>query len=167
MGIGNTTAAACVIAAFTGRRAEDVTGRGAGADDAEIAHKTAVVAGALALHHPDPGDPLGVVAALGGLEHAGLVGVILAAAGARVPVLLDGVNTNAAALVAVALCPAAIGYLIAGHLSTEPGATHALAHLGLSPLLDLEMRLGEGTGALAGRSDRPGRRGGPVAAWRC
>ncbi len=148
MGIANTTASACLIAAFTGRTPQEVTGRGAGASDTEVAHKTAIVARAVALHQPGPADPLGALAAVGGLEHAGLVGVILATAGARRPVLLDGVNTNAAALVAAALCPAVVGYLIAGHLSTEPGGRHALDHLGLSPLIDLDMRLGEGTGAL-------------------
>ncbi len=148
MGIGNTTAAACLIATFTGREPAEVTGRGAGADDLELARKTEVVERALDLHHPEPTDPLGALYRVGGLEFAALVGVILATASAGRPVLLDGVNTNAAALVAQAFCPAVTGYLIAGHRSTEPGATHALAHLGLDPLLDLDMRLGEGSGAL-------------------
>jgi nicotinate-nucleotide--dimethylbenzimidazole phosphoribosyltransferase len=148
MGIANTTASACLIAAFTGRRAAEVTGPGAGADTATLATKTAVVDAALRLHQPDPADPLGVLAAVGGLEHAALVGLILAGAAERLPVLLDGVIAGAAALVAVALCPAAAGYLVAGHRSTEPGAGVALAQLGLEPLLDLGMRLGEGTGAL-------------------
>ena len=148
MGIGNTTASACLIATFTGRAPSEVTGRGAGADDDELARKTAVVQRAIDLHRPDPGDPLGVLYRVGGLELAALVGVILATAAAGRPVVLDGVNTNAAALVATAFCPAVRGYLIAGHRSTEPGAAHALAHLGLEPLLDLGMRLGEGSGAL-------------------
>lgn len=148
MGIGNTTAAACLIAAMTGRPAADVTGEGAGADARQLAHKTAVVADALILHRPDPGDPLTVLATLGGLEHAALVGVILAGAAARRPVVLDGVSTNAAALVAVALAPASADHLIAGHRSTEPAASLALDHLGLDPLVDLGMRLGEGSGAL-------------------
>ena len=148
MGIGNTTASACLIATFTGRTPAEVTGRGAGADDRELAHKTGIVERALELHRPEPSDPLGALFRVGGLELAALVGVILATAAAGRPVVLDGVNTNAAALAAVAFCPAVDGYLIAGHRSTEPGATHALAHLGLDPLLDLGMRLGEGSGAL-------------------
>ena len=113
-----------------------------------VAIKTAVVEQALALHRPDPADPLGVLAAVGGLEHAALAGLILAGAAERLPVVLDGLIAVSAALVAVALCPPAAGYLVAGHRSTEPGASIALAHLGLEPLLDLGMRLGEGTGAL-------------------
>jgi nicotinate-nucleotide--dimethylbenzimidazole phosphoribosyltransferase len=148
MGIGNTTAAACLVATFTGRPADEVTGPGAGADPEQLAHKVALVAGALALHRPGPADPLGALAAVGGLEHAALVGVILGGAAARRPVILDGVNAVAAALVATTLCPASLGYLIAGHRSPEPGATHGLAHLGLAPLLEMGMRLGEGTGAL-------------------
>lgn len=148
MGIGNTTPAACLIATFTGRTPADVTGRGAGIDDATLELKVKVIDRALALHAPDPTDPLGVLAAIGGLELAALTGLILAGAAAKVPVLLDGVSANAAALVAAALAPHATGYLIAGHRSVEPGATAALVALGLEPLLDLSMRLGEGTGAL-------------------
>ena len=106
------------------------------------------MAHALDLHHPDPRDPLGVLAAVGGLEHAALAGLILAGAGRRIPVVLDGVSAAAAALVAAALRPEAAGYLLAGHRSVEPGAGTALDHLGLQPLLDLQMRLGEGTGGL-------------------
>jgi nicotinate-nucleotide--dimethylbenzimidazole phosphoribosyltransferase len=148
MGIANTTPAACLAAAFTGRPAAAVTGRGTGIDDATLARKVGVVEQALARHRPDPADPLGVLAAVGGLEHAALVGVCLAGAAQRVPVLLDGVSANAAALVACALSPAAAGYLVAGHRSTEPAAGAALDHLGLEPLLRLDLRLGEGTGAL-------------------
>jgi nicotinate-nucleotide--dimethylbenzimidazole phosphoribosyltransferase len=148
MGIANTTAAACLVAGFTGRPAAAVTGRGTGIDDATFAVKVQVVERALALHAPEPADPLGVLATLGGLEHAALAGLILAGAAARVPVVLDGVNADAAALAARALAPAAAGYLVAGHRSVEPGASAALAALGLDPLLDLGMRLGEGTGAL-------------------
>ena len=146
MGIGNTTAAACLLAAFTGTEAAAVTGPGAGADGSMTAHKTTVVAAALALHEPDPADPLGVLASLGGLEHAALAGVILSAAAEGLPVVLDGVTTNAAALAACALCPDAADYLVAGHRSTEPGATVALEFLGREPLLELGLRLGEGTG---------------------
>ncbi|MEX1163950.1 MAG: nicotinate-nucleotide--dimethylbenzimidazole phosphoribosyltransferase [Nitriliruptor sp.] len=146
MGIANTTAAAALIAAFTGRSPIEVTGRGTGIDDLMLARKIEAVAAGVARHAGD--DPFATLAGLGGLEHAALVGVILAGGAARVPVLLDGVNAGAAALAAVALAPASRGYLVAGHRSTEPGATAALDHLGLSPLLDLALRLGEGTGAL-------------------
>lgn len=148
MGIGNTTPAACLIGAFTGRSPEEVTGRGTGIDDETLDLKVRVVEEALALHAPDVGDPLGVLAAVGGLEHAALVGVILTGAVYGVPVLLDGVVSNSAALVAAALSPAAAGYLIGGHRSVEPGASIALEKLDLEPLLNLEMRLGEGTGGL-------------------
>lgn len=148
MGIGNTTPAACLIAAFTGRDAKEVTGRGTGIDDETLELKTGVVREALELHEPDPGDPLGVLAALGGLEHAALAGVILMGAACGVPVILDGVISDSAALVAHALAPGSVDYMIAGHLSAEPGARVALENLGLDPLLDLRMRLGEGTGGL-------------------
>ncbi len=148
MGIANTTAAAALICAFAGADPEEATGRGTGIDDPTLAHKTAVVAAALARHRPDPTDPLGVLAAVGGLEHAALAGFVLAGAALRVPVLLDGVSAGAAALVAAAFAPDARGFWVAGHRSAEPGHTRALAHLHLDPLLDLGMRLGEGTGAL-------------------
>jgi nicotinate-nucleotide--dimethylbenzimidazole phosphoribosyltransferase len=148
MGIGNTTAAACLIAAFAGQDPATVTGPGASADPAMLARKVKVVTRALTLHRPNPADPLGALAAVGGLEHAALVGVILSGAADRVPVVLDGVNADAAGLVAAALCTDVRGYLVAGHRSAEPGATIALAQLGLDPLLDLGLRLGEGTGGL-------------------
>ncbi len=148
MGIGNTTPAACLIAAFTGRDAKEVTGRGTGIDDETLMLKTSVVREALELHRPDPEDPLGVLAVLGGLEHAALAGVVLMAAACGVPVILDGVISDSAALVAHALATDSVDYMIAGHLSAEPGARIALEKLGLSPLLDLRMRLGEGTGGL-------------------
>ena len=148
MGIANTTPAAALICAFTGADPAVVTGRGTGIDDATLARKTAVVRRALARHVPDPADPLGVVAAVGGLEHAALAGFVLGGAAAGVPVLLDGVNAGAAALVAAAIAPASIGYCLAGHVSAEPGHARALAALGIPPVLDLGMRLGEGTGAL-------------------
>jgi nicotinate-nucleotide--dimethylbenzimidazole phosphoribosyltransferase len=148
MGIANTTASAALVAAMLGRDPAAVTGRGTGVDDAVLAHKTDVVRRALALHRPDPADPLGVLADLGGLEHAALVGVVLAASAARVPVVLDGVIAGAAALVAAALHPQAVVACVAGHRSTEPGHAAALAALGLRPLLDLDLRLGEGSGAV-------------------
>lgn len=148
MGIGNTTPAAALISAFTGRGPSETTGRGTGIDDERLLLKTETVERALSLHDPDPEDPIGVLAALGGLEHAALVGVILAGAAYGVPVILDGVVSNSAALAAAALIPDATRYLIPGHLSAEPGAVVALEHLGLQTLLDLDMRLGEGTGGL-------------------
>jgi nicotinate-nucleotide--dimethylbenzimidazole phosphoribosyltransferase len=148
MGIANTTPAAALICAFTGADPAVATGRGTGIDDATLARKTEVVRRALARHTPDPADPLGVVAAVGGLEHAALAGFILGGAAAGVPVLLDGVNAGAAALVAAGLAPDSVGYCLAGHVSAEPGHARALAALGVTPLLDLGMRLGEGTGAL-------------------
>lgn len=146
MGIANTTASAALIAACTGTAPGVVTGRGTGIDDATYERKKKVVAGAL--RRVGNRAPAETLAALGGLEHAALVGVCLAGAAARIPILLDGVITDAAAVIAVALCPAARGHLIAGHRSAEPGAAVALEHLGLVPVLDLELRLGEGTGAL-------------------
>jgi nicotinate-nucleotide--dimethylbenzimidazole phosphoribosyltransferase len=148
MGIANTTASAALVAAFTGASAAEVTGRGTGVDDAMLAHKTGVVAAALERHTPDPADPVGVLAAVGGLEHAALAGFVIGAAARRVPVVLDGVIAGAAALAAVRLAPAALDACLAGHRSAEPGHAVALAALGLVPLVDLELRLGEGTGAV-------------------
>jgi nicotinate-nucleotide--dimethylbenzimidazole phosphoribosyltransferase len=148
MGIGNTTPAACLISAFTGSLPQETTGRGTGIDDQTLKLKVNVVEEALELHEPDPEDPLGVLAQVGGLEHAAVVGVILAGAVYRLPVILDGVVSNSAALVARALAPHSAGYIIAGHRSAEPGASISLRSLKLPPLLDLDMRLGEGTGGL-------------------
>ena len=147
MGIANTTASAALVAAFTGAEPEDVTGRGTGIDDATWARKVGVVRAALARHQPDAADPVGVLAAVGGLEHAALAGFMLGAASLRTPVLLDGVIACSAALAAKALAPDVVPALVAGHLSTEPGARRALTALGLRPLLDLDLRLGEGSGA--------------------
>ncbi|MEU1685754.1 nicotinate-nucleotide--dimethylbenzimidazole phosphoribosyltransferase [Micromonospora sp. NPDC005707] len=148
MGIGNTTPAAALIAAFTGVDPAAATGRGTGVDDETYARKVGVVRAALDRHAPDPADPLGVLATVGGLEHAALAGLVLGAAARRVPVLLDGVIAVSAALAAAAFAPDAVGAMVAGHRSAEPGATAALRHLGLDPLIDLGLRLGEGTGAL-------------------
>jgi nicotinate-nucleotide--dimethylbenzimidazole phosphoribosyltransferase len=148
MGIANTTPSAALVAAFTGADADVVTGRGTGVDDAVFARKVEVVAKAIELHAPDPTDPIGVLAAVGGLEHAALAGFILGGAAARVPVILDGVIACSAALAAAALAPDARHAMVAGHRSVESGASVALRHLGLEPLLDLGLRLGEGTGAV-------------------
>jgi nicotinate-nucleotide--dimethylbenzimidazole phosphoribosyltransferase len=138
MGIGNTTPSAALVAAA-------VTGRGTGVDDATLALKVAVVADALA--RPRSDDAIDVLASLGGFEHGAIAGFVLAAAARRVPVILDGVIAGSAALVAQALAPLSVDYCFAGHRSVEPGHVAALAKLGLRPLVDLDLRLGEGTGA--------------------
>jgi nicotinate-nucleotide--dimethylbenzimidazole phosphoribosyltransferase len=147
VGIANTTAAACLVGQLTGSTAEAVTGRGAGADDVGLQRKREVVSTALA-RTAGRSDGLDVLAALGGFEHAALVGALLRAAGARVPVVLDGVSAVAAALCGVQLAPHARDHLVASHRSAEPASGVGLAHLGLSPLLELDLRLGEGSGAL-------------------
>ncbi|MFE0692088.1 nicotinate-nucleotide--dimethylbenzimidazole phosphoribosyltransferase, partial [Streptomyces xiamenensis] len=148
MGIANTTVAAALIAVFTGSEPSEVTGRGTGVDDETHARKIDVVRRALHLHQPDAADPIGVLAAVGGLEHAALTGFILGGASLRVPVILDGVSAGAAALTARAIAPEAVSVCVAGHRSAEPGHMAALTALGLRPLVDLDLRLGEGTGAL-------------------
>jgi nicotinate-nucleotide--dimethylbenzimidazole phosphoribosyltransferase len=148
MGIANTTASAALIAVFTGLPPQRVTGRGTGIDDATHAHKIDVVRGALSRHGSRAAEPLAALAAVGGFEHAALAGFILGAAAARVPVVLDGVIAGAAALIAAALCPGVLGACVAGHRSAEPGHAATLDHLRLRPLIELELRLGEGTGAL-------------------
>lgn len=150
MGIGNSTSASALAAALTGAPPAEVVGRGTGIDDEGWKRKVAVVTRALEVNAPRPADAADVVAKLGGLEIAGLAGVMLGAAAKRVPVVVDGFIASTAALIAVRLCPAAAGYLVAGHRSVEPGHRIVLQALGLRPLLDLEMRLGEGTGAALG-----------------
>ena len=147
MGIGSTTAASAICAVLTDQPVALVTGRGTGIDDATHARKIAAIERALEVNRPDRRDPIGVLAAVGGLEIALLVGVIVGAAEARIPVVLDGFITGAAALVAVALQPAIVPRLIASHRSVEPGHAVILEHLGRRPLFDLDLRLGEGTGA--------------------
>jgi nicotinate-nucleotide--dimethylbenzimidazole phosphoribosyltransferase len=147
MGIGNTTAASAIVSVMTGVPAAAVTGRGTGVDDPAFERKIALIDAALALHDLDPRDPIGVLAAVGGLEIAGLVGAILGAAEARIPVVLDGFITGAAALVAVGLAPNLPDRLIAAHRSVEPGHAIVLDRLGLAPILELDLRLGEGSGA--------------------
>ncbi|WP_439812534.1 nicotinate-nucleotide--dimethylbenzimidazole phosphoribosyltransferase [Streptomyces sp. P9-2] len=148
MGIANTTASAALISVYTGADPAEVTGRGTGINDETLARKTDVVRRALDLHQPDPSDPLGVLAAVGGFEHAAMVGLLLGGASLRTPVILDGVSAGAAALVARAIAPEVLAACIAGHRSAEPGHVAALNKLGLRPLVDLDLRLGEGTGAL-------------------
>ncbi|MEU5776499.1 nicotinate-nucleotide--dimethylbenzimidazole phosphoribosyltransferase, partial [Streptomyces venezuelae] len=148
MGIANTTASAALISVYTDTDPAEVTGRGTGINDEMHTRKVEVVRRALDLHQCDPADPIGVLAAIGGLEHAAMVGLLLGGASLRTPVILDGVSAGAAALVARAIAPEVLAACIAGHRSAEPGHVAALNKLGLRPLVDLDLRLGEGTGAL-------------------
>jgi len=150
MGIGNTTASSAICAAMTGKPVAEVTGRGTGIDDKQLAHKIDVINRALAVNHPDPAQPLDVLARVGGFEIGGLVGVILGAAAHRLPVVVDGFISGAAALIAIALTPRVKEFIIPAHVSAETGHQLLLRYLGLKPLLDLGMRLGEGTGAALG-----------------
>lgn len=152
MGIGNTTASSAITAVLTGRPVSEVTGRGTGIDDASHAHKIEVIQRALAVRRLDSTDAMQVLATVGGLEIAGLAGLILGAASARIPVVLDGFIAGAAALIAVGLQPHCKDYLIASHRSVERGHQAILDHLGVKPLFDLDLRLGEGTGACLGMS---------------
>lgn len=145
MGIGNTTSAAAIIAAITGRSAAEVTGRGTGVDETGLRRKVAAVEAALARHQPVAQNTL---AKVGGFEIGVMAGLMVGAAAQRVPVVIDGLISTAAALIAAQLAPDVTHYLIAGHRSAEPGHRIALEWLGLEPLLDMGMRLGEGTGAL-------------------
>lgn len=148
MGIGNTTAASAIVAVLTGEPVEAVTGRGTGIDEATWQRKVVVIRRALAVNQPDPGDGLDVLVKVGGFEIAGLVGVILAGAAHRIPVVLDGFIAGAAALIAHALKPEVNHFLLASHCSAEPGHRAVLDRLGLVPYLELGLRLGEGTGAV-------------------
>ncbi len=147
MGIGNTTAASAIVAAITGRPVVDVTGRGTGVDEAGWQRKVEVIERALGINRPNPEDPLGVLAKVGGYEIAGLVGVVLEAAARRLPVVVDGFISGAAALIAAEICPPVTRYLIASHNSVERGHRVLLERMELVPLLNLDLRLGEGTGA--------------------
>ncbi len=150
MGIGNSTSAATLMCAFTGADPEQAAGRGTGLDDAGLARKIDVLRRAMALHRPDPKDPLGALAAVGGFEIAAIVGLILGAAEQRKMVMLDGFISCSAALVARAMEPAALDYVVYSHRSSERGHARMLDALGARPLLDLDLRLGEGTGAAIG-----------------
>jgi nicotinate-nucleotide--dimethylbenzimidazole phosphoribosyltransferase len=149
MGIGNTTPSAALIAYFTGRPVAEVVGRGTGIDDTMLGHKISVVEDAILRTRREvpPGDAMGALASLGGLEIAALAGFIVGGAAARVPVIIDGVIAAAALVTAAMLCPSSPEYCIAGHRSAEPGSRAVLEFLGLRPLLSLDLRLGEGTGA--------------------
>ena len=150
MGIGNTTASSAICAAITGKSVEKVTGRGAGLGNEQLAHKVKTIKQALALNNPDPRDPIDVLAKVGGFEIGGLAGVMIGAAAHNIPVVIDGFISGAAALIAMGLSGELKNYIIAAHISAESGHRILLEYLELTPLLDLGMRLGEGTGAALG-----------------
>jgi nicotinate-nucleotide--dimethylbenzimidazole phosphoribosyltransferase len=147
MGIGNTTPSSAIVAVLTGIPTAEVTGRGTGIDDTQYRNKIAVIDRSLAVNQPDPQDPLDVLSKVGGFEIGGIAGLILGAAAQKKPVIVDGFISTAGALIARALSPAAAEYMIAAHRSVEMGHRIALESLGKQPLLDLDLRLGEGTGA--------------------
>jgi nicotinate-nucleotide--dimethylbenzimidazole phosphoribosyltransferase len=150
MGIGNTTASSAIASVMTGKPVAEVTGRGTGLGEQQLKHKVQLIETALAVNQPNPAQPLSVLAKVGGFEIAGLVGVMLRGAAHRIPVVIDGFISGAAALIATALAPRLRDFVIAAHQSVEPGHRLMLEHLRLRPLLDLDMRLGEGTGAVLG-----------------
>jgi len=147
MGIGNTTPSSAIIAAFSGIPVEKLTGRGTGIDDAALINKIAVIQKGLDLHQPNPSDPIDILSKVGGLEIGGLAGLVLGAAAQGIPVVCDGLISTAGALIACELAPAARQYLFASHKSVEIGHKYMHDRLGLTPLIDLKFRLGEGTGA--------------------
>jgi len=147
MGIGNTTSSAAIGTILTGRPVAQMVGRGTGVDEQTLRKKREIVQHALDVNRPDQGDGLDVLAKVGGFEIGGIAGTILAAACHRRPIVIDGFISTAGALVAHALCPKVADYILAGHCSEEAGHRRMLEHLGLEPILDLRMRLGEGTGA--------------------
>jgi nicotinate-nucleotide--dimethylbenzimidazole phosphoribosyltransferase len=147
MGIGNTTPSSAIVATLSGLPVASVTGRGTGVDDSGLARKIAIIETALSVNRPNPDDAFDVLCKVGGLEIAGLAGVIIGAASRRVPVVIDGFISGAAALIAVGLAPAARPYLIPSHRSVELGSTAVFQLLGVQPLFDFDLRLGEGTGA--------------------
>jgi nicotinate-nucleotide--dimethylbenzimidazole phosphoribosyltransferase len=147
MGIGNTTPSSAIVAAVTGEDAALVTGRGTGIDDTSYARKIDAINKGLSLHKPDPKDPIDVLSKVGGFEIGGIAGVILAAASKKVPVVVDGFIASCGALIAFEMCPAVKDYMFFAHQSVEAGQLAILRHVGQRPLLNLDMRLGEGTGA--------------------
>lgn len=147
MGIGNTTPSSAIAAILSGASVSDVTGKGTGIDDAQLRHKIAVIEKCIEINKPDPGDPIDVLAKVGGFEIGGITGLILGAASMRKPVVIDGFISTVGALIAYTLCPASADYMISAHNSVEQGHRIVLGILGKKPLLDLQFRLGEGTGA--------------------
>ncbi len=147
MGIGNTTASAAMVCTFSGLNPSEVVGAGTGLDTHGMAHKAEVIRRALDVNRPNPDDPMDVLSKVGGLEIAGLAGVFLGCAAAKIPVLIDGIISGAAALTAYRFAPPAGQYMLASHLSAERGHRTELDLIGLQPLLEFDMRLGEGTGA--------------------
>lgn len=152
MGIGNTTAASAITSSITGASVEEVTGRGTGLDDSALHNKIEIIKKALNLNMPDPKDAIDVLSKVGGFEIGGLVGIILAAASRKIPVVLDGFISGVSALIAYQIEPKVKEYMIAGHCSVEKGHKIILDYIGLKPLLNLDMRLGEGTGGALGIS---------------
>lgn len=148
MGIGNTTPSSAIVAVMTGMPVDQVTGRGTGIDDAGLSRKIKVIEQAIALNRPDPADALDVLCKVGGLEIAGLAGVMIGAASRRIPIIVDGFISTAAAMIAAGLVPDVRHYLFGAHQSVEIGHRIMHRHLGLTPLMDLNLRLGEGTGAV-------------------
>lgn len=147
MGIGNTTPSSAIIAVLSGKSVREVTHRGTGINDTALENKIRVIEQGLAINRPDPGDPLDVLTKVGGLEIAGIAGLVLGAAASRMPVVVDGFISTAGALIACELQPLAKEYLFAAHESVEIGHRFMLERIGAEPILDLRMRLGEGTGA--------------------
>jgi nicotinate-nucleotide--dimethylbenzimidazole phosphoribosyltransferase len=147
MGIGNTTPSSAMAAVFLGLTVREVTGKGAGLDDEALLHKIRIIEKGIAVNKPDPDDPIDVLSKVGGFEIGGIAGVVLGAASLRIPILVDGLISTAGAFLAYRLCPAVKEYLFSAHSSVEAGQGKMLAKMGLSPLLHLNMRLGEGTGA--------------------
>jgi nicotinate-nucleotide--dimethylbenzimidazole phosphoribosyltransferase len=147
MGIGNTTASSAIVSVVTGKPVEEITGRGTGIDDKAFVRKIETIKKAISLNKPNPKDPIDILSKVGGFEIGGLAGVILASASKRIPVVIDGFISGAAALIAYQLKPEVKDYMIAAHCSVEKGHKAVLGYLGLKPLLNLDLRLGEGTGA--------------------
>jgi len=150
MGIGNTTSSSAITAVFTKKKVEDITGRGTGLDDKGLKNKIEVIKKSIRLNKPNAANPLDVLSKVGGFEIGGLAGIILAAASKKIPVVIDGFISGAAALIAFHLTPKVKEYMIPSHCSAEKGHRIILAHIGLKPILDLDLRLGEGTGAALG-----------------
>ncbi len=146
MGIGNTTPSTAIAALATGLPVAALTGRGTGIDDAGLAHKIQVIVESIATNHPDPNDPVDILSKVGGFEIGGIAGLVLGAAESRIPVVIDGVISAAGAMIAWLIEPRLTGYIFAAHRSVEQAQAAMLARMGLDPILDLGMRLGEGTG---------------------